>query len=396
MPSKPGAARSSARRFSAYRGLCALGLAAGLVGATPAAAQERERPAAALLLERLCANTLRPNEEDRLFGLISLTARATIKYEGGEFSPDLIDDAVQDGLGALTEACPLLAATDDSYRLGRAVELARDATIKRLQDAKAGYSFRQTEKASAADLSQELSAPEIDAWLDALPVRQRVLALLLYASGLTRQEMADAVGLPVPALAAASHRVKTDLLKFFRAEADRAPPFPKPPGPATGPGPRPGTGPAIEYREAGQALAALMAPGAAPPATVRVTGISSDVYAGWSLFATVSGLPAGRNLELAEPILIEPDGPGRRRMIVVALDEIADPHDRPRRFLLKAFAIDADKEGAGLHDSFHLGAAALDNPEALQTLRNPNLAAIEIARCLWHNYGTAGDPGLCR
>ena len=39
---------------------------------------------------------LRPNEEDRLFGLISVTVRATIKYEGG-VSPDLIDDAVQTG-----------------------------------------------------------------------------------------------------------------------------------------------------------------------------------------------------------------------------------------------------------------------------------------------------------
>ena len=51
-------------------------------------------------------------------------------------------------------------------RLGMAVELSRDATIRRLEDAKAGYSARQTEKATAADLSQELSAPEIDAWLD--------------------------------------------------------------------------------------------------------------------------------------------------------------------------------------------------------------------------------------
>ena len=83
-------------------------------------------------------------------------------------------------------------------------------------------------------------------------------------------------------------------------------------------------------------------------------------------------------------------------MIIVAHDEISDPHDASRRFLLKAYAIDADKEGAGLHDGFHLGAATLDNPEARLTLRNPNLAAIEIARCLWHDYGTGVDPGFCR
>lgn len=395
MPSKPGAAPFLARRFPPYRALgCAVALAAGLLGAAPAPAQERERPAAAMLLERLCANTLRPNEEDHLFGLISVTVRATIKYEGGVFSPDLIDDAVQDGLGAITQACRQIAATDDFHRLGRAVQLVRDATLKRMQGGKTGYSNSQTEKATAADLSEELSAPEIDAWLDGLPVRQRVLALLLYAAGLTQQEMADAVGLPVPALPAASHRVKTDLLKFFRAETDSAPP------PSTPRGPTPG--PAIRYREAGQGLAALLQPGAAPPAavrtptTVRITGISGDVYAGWSLLATVRGLPAERSLEIGEPILVEPDRPGHRRMIVVAAEEVSDPHDASRRFLLKAFAIDADKEGGGMHDSFHLSAATIDNAAARQTLRNPNLAAIEIARCLWHDYGTAGDPGFCR
>jgi DNA-directed RNA polymerase specialized sigma24 family protein len=369
-------------------------LAAGLLGAAPGEAQERGRPAAAILLERLCANTLRPNEEDRLFGLISVTVRATIKYEGGAFSPDLIDDAVQDGLGAISQACRQIAATDDFHRLGRAVQLVRDATLKRLRENKSGYSNRQTEKATAADLSEELSAPEIDAWLDGLPVRQRVLALLLYAAGLTQQEMADAVGLPVPALPAASNRVKGDLLKFFRAETDSTP------APSAAPGPA--SGPAIRYREAGQGLATLLQPGAASPAavrspvTVRITGISGDVYAGWSLLATVRGLPAERTLEIGEPILVEPDRPGHRRMIVVAAEEVSDPHDASRRFLLKAFAIDADKEGGGMHDGFHLSAATIDNAEARQTLRNPNLAAIEIARCLWHDYGTAADPGFCR
>jgi hypothetical protein len=361
---------------------CALALAGGLLA--PAQAQAQQRPAAAMLLDRLCADRLRPNEEDRLFGLISIAVRATIKYEGGVFSPDLIDDSIQDGLGALIEACPRIAATEDAYRLGKAVDLVRDATIERMQDAQADYSDKQTEKATAADLSEELSAPEIDAWLGALPARQRAIALLLYASGLTREEMADAVGLPPLALAAEFRGVKTDLLKFFREESVGPPPPAIPPAPA------------IEYREAGPTLAGLLTPGPARPAAARITGISSDVYAGWSLLATVSGLPADRSLDFDAPILIAPDGPGKRRMIVVALDEISDPHDADRRFLLKAFAIDGDKEGAALHDSFHLGAAAVDNPQAQQTLRNRSLAAIETARCLWYDYGTAGDPGLCR
>src|SRR5207248_10419184 len=102
----------------------------------------------------------------------------------------------QDALGAITAACPQLAAIDDAHRLGKAVELARDATLKRLQAAGSGYSERQVDKATAADLSEELSAQEIDAWLDGLPPKQRAIALLLYASHLTQREMAAAVGLP--------------------------------------------------------------------------------------------------------------------------------------------------------------------------------------------------------
>jgi len=378
------------RRFSA-RGrplFYALMLAGGLSSAAQA---QETRPTAAMLLDRLCAETLRHNEEDRLFGLISITVRATIKYEGGVFDPDLIDDSIQDALGAITEACPQIKAIDDAHRLGRAVELARDATIKRLQDGKAGYSDRQTEKATAADLSEELSAQEIDAWLDALPARQRALALFLYASGLSHQQMADAVGLSPAGLPAGFRGVKTDLLRFFRAESDGAP------GPASAPGP------AMQYRVGGLTLARLLKPAPPapnttdlqPPAKVRITGISSDIYAGWSLLATVTGLPPDTSLDLAEPILVEPDRPGRRRMIAVAAEEISDRQDNPRRFLLKAFAIDGDREGAALHDSFHL-VGALDNGAAQQTLRNRSLAAIEIARCLWHDYGTGPDPGLCR
>lgn len=381
MPSKPGAAPLWPRRvFAAGAAMFgALMLTIGL----PAAARAQQPPAA-LPLDRLCADALRPNEEDRLFGMISLTVRTTIKYEGGVFSPDLIDDSMQDGLGAMIEACPKIAAADAPQRLGMAVELIRDATVKRLQDNKAGYGDKQTLKATAADLSQELSAPEIDAWLNALPARDRAVALLLYTSGVTREEMAASVGLSPATLDIGYRSVKGDLLKFFREEWSSAPPPPIP------------SAPAMEYREAGQPLTGLLEAGPPSPMAVRVTGISRDIYAGWSLLATVTGLPADRSLDLDDPILLTPDQAGRKRMIAVGLAEIGDPHDQPRRFLVKAYAIDADAEGAGLHDAFRLGVGAVDNAEARRTLSNPNLAAIEIARCLWHDYGTAGDPGLCR
>lgn len=390
------------------RGACMIALlGAALVvalAAAPAPAREpRPRPLAAVLLERLCAQNLRPNEEDRLFGLISLAVRTTIKYEGAVFDPDLIDDSMQDALAAITASCRELAALGDAYRLGRAVELARDATLRRLRDGEAAYSDAQVDNATAADLSEELSAPEIDAWLDALPPRRRALALLLYTPRPGEGAMAAAVGLQPAALAQGFRAAKTDLLRFFRAEAD---------GDATvgGDAPPPRR-PALEFRIAGPTLAGLLnpvppaaaavaaSPAPEPPAAspkIRITGISSDFYAGWSLLATVSFLPSGQSLDIPQPILLEPDRPGHKRMIVVAADEVSDPHDTPRRFLLKAYAIDADKEGAGLADGFHLAAATIDNRAALHTLANRSLAAIEVARCLWHDYETAADPGLCR
>ncbi len=412
MSSTLGREHCTARRFWAGgkrrfpMALASVALAGGLLGGAPAPAQEA-RPDAAMLLDRLCADTLRHNEEDRLFALISITVRTTIKYTGGIFDPDLIDDAIQDSLAAITAACPQIKAIDDPHRLGRAVELARDATIKRMQDPSTDYNPRQIDKASAADLSEELSAQEIDAWLDALPPRRRAMALLLYTAGLSHAEMADAVGMAPSGLAAGFREAKTDLLTFFRAESDGAA--------------APAPGPAMQYRVAGQNLAGLLqppparpepdkaeanapeakaddtrAPGPKPPGAVRITAISSDLYAGWSLLATVTGLAPGRGLDIADPILVEPDRTGHRRMIVTAADEISDPKDDKRRFLLKAFAIDGDREGATLRDSFHLGAAAVDNPQARETLHNPRLAAIEIARCLWHDYGTGPDPGMCR
>jgi len=396
MPSTLAAAsRSRTRRTLSITRWSALALAAGL--ALPAQAQFR--PPAAVLFDRLCAETMRPNEEDRLYGLISLTVRTTIKYQGGVFSPDLIDDAVQDGLGAMINACPQIAKTADAERLGMVVGLIRDATVRRMQDKDADYNDEQTAKASAADLSQELSSPEIDAWLDALPARQRALALSLYASDATHDQIAAAVGLPPAGLAAAQQGVKGDLLNFYRADWSAAPP---PPIPAD---------PAIEYSEAGRQFAALLvpaalvpaalAPGTAPAAaaartTVRISGISRDIYAGWSLLATVTGLPADRSIALDAPVLLDPDKPDHRRMIAVALDEMSDPHDATRRFLVKAYAIDGDKEGAGLDDGFHLAAGRLDNTAAIQTLHNRALASIEVSRCLSFDYGTEIDPGNCR
>jgi hypothetical protein len=146
-----------------------------------AAPQAAERPAAAMLLDRLCSQTMRANEEDRLYGLIGLTVRTQIKYQSGVCSPDFIDDAAQDGLGAMIEACAKIAATPDNRRLGMVVQLISDATTARMQDPKSDYSDAETEKATAADLSKELSLQEIGAWLDALPARQCALALFLYS-----------------------------------------------------------------------------------------------------------------------------------------------------------------------------------------------------------------------
>jgi hypothetical protein len=267
--------------------------------------------------------------------------------------------------------------------------------LVRLHDRNADYSDRNVEKATAADLSEELSAPEIDAWLNGLPPRQRTLALFLYASHLSEQQMADAVRLAPTALAEGFKEAKTGLLRFFRAEPDAVPVAADPPAPM---------GRAMAYSLAGQSLAELLNPPPKPPAprpalpaaAVHITGISADFYAGWSLLATVTGLPPDQALDISEPILVTPDQPEHRRMIVVAAAEISDPHDKPRRFLLKAYAIDAAQEGASVNDTFHLASAAIDNPEAQLTLHNRTLAAIEVARCLWHDYGTAGDPGMCR
>jgi len=133
----------------------------------------------------------------------------------------------------------------------------------------------------------------------------------------------------------------------------------------------------------------------APAAQLRISGISPDIYSGWSLLATATGLPPEQTLEIREPFLLEPDLPNHKRMIVTAAAEISNPGDNPRRFLLKAFAIDAEREGTGLRGGFHLGAPRIDNPQALATLRNGSLSSIEMARCLWYDYGAA-DPGLCR
>ena len=393
MPSVFGAAVRKSRRFGLLvkASFCGLATILGPVAAPEAA----ERPPAALLLDRLCSATMRANEEDRLYGLISLTVRTQIKYQSGVFSPDLVDDAVQDGLGAMIEACPKIAATPDSQRLGMVVQLISDATTARMQDPTHDYSDAETEKATAADLSEELSLQEIDAWLDALPVRQRALALFLYSSEVKPAEIATAVGLPPGGLDGQMTGVKTDLLHFYRADWSVTPP-PIPP-PASGAA-------AIEYHIAGQDLGALLKspamleakPDTKSEAGARITGISSNIFAGWSLLASVTGLPADRSLDVKAPILLEPDAPGHRRTIAVAAEEITDPHAAVRRFLLKAYAIDGDKEGSGLRDTFHIATTPMAlSPAVEQTLNNRTLAGVEIARCLWHDFNTAEDPGYC-
>ena len=67
MPSTSAVARRSSRYGRQL--LCA----ALLVGWNGVAQAQETRPPAAVLLDRLCAETLRPNEEDRLFGVISIT-----------------------------------------------------------------------------------------------------------------------------------------------------------------------------------------------------------------------------------------------------------------------------------------------------------------------------------
>jgi hypothetical protein len=83
-------------------------------------------------------------------------------------------------------------------------------------------------------------------------------------------------------------------------------------------------------------------------------------------------------------------------MIVVGVAEITASELPVRRFLLKAYAIDGDSGGVGFSDTLHISAEHVDNQQALLTLHNPELSNIEIARCLWHDYGAMPDPGLCR
>ena len=410
-------------RFSAWRRLM-LTVSLGVAVASSVAIGKAEAqigPQAVGLLDRLCAQTLRTNEEDRLYGMISLAVRATIRYRGGAFRPDVIDDAVQDSLDAMIDDCVELTDADASKRLNMAVEMISDATTKVLVDFKAAqasgdkdnpYARRPADNLTAADLSEELSSQEIDQWLESLPPRQRALTLFLYASDVTPKEISTAVGEPPGALARELGASKSDLLHIFNEEWVE---------------PVAGTraAPAMSYRETGEGLATLMkgmgtpprspTPPAATPAadeespaaapaertndgalpSLRVTGISDDLYAGWSLLATARNLPPGQRIAITQPFLLEPDNAGVKRMLVTNIVEIGDPNAATRRFLLKAYAIDAESDAAGLRESFHVG-APLSNEEAEKTLANPHLSSIEVARCLWHDFGTGQDPGLCR
>jgi DNA-directed RNA polymerase specialized sigma24 family protein len=371
---------------------------------------------AAVLLGHLCDDTLRHNEEDRLYGLISFTVRATLSYDKRKFTAAEIDDTVQDGLDALLKACPRIEATDRAHRLGLVIETVQRLALQRIEERRhpasradrfaAGEGAPQTREErrlarraakplgapSAADLSQELTSAEIDAWLDGLPPMQRALALFQYASDVTPQDEATALGIAPGVLRKDSTAAKNNLMTFFHEDEDAAP--------NTAPSPP------IQYREAGTTVAKLLevnanaagAPGTpAPPGpTLRITGISADLLAGWSLLAVATGLPPDKGLDITAPIVMATgEGDKQRRVLVVAADEITRADAPVRRYLLKAYALDGDGQGVGFHDVLHLVPAGI-GPEAEKSLHAPGLANIEIARCLWHDFGTGPDPGLCR
>jgi len=402
---------------------------AAAIGAGGNAARAQIGPQSIDIIDRLCTQTLRTNEEDRLYGMISLTVRGTISYRGGALQRNVIDDAVQNALDALLSDCANLKAADPSKRVDMAIGVVSDATTKVLNgaavarkshDKDSPYAKNADGKVTAADLSQELSSQEIDQWLDSMPPRERALSLFLYASKVTPNEVAAAVGENPGAIAHQLGASKADLMHIYDENWEE---------PLSGPKAEP----AMKYTMSGEGFAAVMtatekpaspsppaapAPDAtasadgAPPAMVpaaatsiapprgglgslKVTGISDMIYSGWSLLATAQGLPRGQHIAVTQPFLLEPDSPGIKRMLVTDIAEIGSPDAETRRFLLKAYAIDADKDGAGLHDGFHVG-SPLDNADAKKTLANPNLTSIEVTRCLWHDFGTGPDPGLCR
>jgi DNA-directed RNA polymerase specialized sigma24 family protein len=400
--------------------------------ATPAtppagtAAQELDSEpwSAAVLLGRLCSDTLRHNEEDRLDGLVSFTVRATLSYDKQKFTASEIDDTVQDGIDALIKACPRIEATNRAYRLGFVIDTIQNLALQRMEAHKhpasraarlaagdappalppqSAQDRRLARRAAkplgppnAADLSQELTSAEIDAWLDGLPPMQRALALFQYASDVTPPEEEAALGIAPTVLRKDATAAKNNLMSFFDEDEEGAPnAAPSPP---------------IQYREAGTQVAKLLevsAPAAGPPTpsdpsappgpTLTITGISADLDAGWSLLAIATGLPPDKGLDIVAPVMLAVgEGDKERRVLVVAADEITKPDAPIRRYLLKAYAIDGDGQGVGFHDALRLVPGGINNAGAEKTLRVPGLANIEIARCLWHDYGTGPDPGLCR
>jgi DNA-directed RNA polymerase specialized sigma24 family protein len=344
----------------------------------------------------------------------------------------VVDDAVQNSLDALLHECTALKAAAPAKRLDLAVNvisdsttkvLARAAEAKRTRDKDSAYLRKPGGKVTAADLSEELSSQEIDQWLESMPPRERALSLFLYASNVTPRDIAEAVGEKPAGLSRRLDAGRANLMRIFDENWQE-------PAPAST-----RSGPAMQFSESGGGFAALMkttappeaAPSAAPapagssptgnaPAAdaapaireaatppsagsglgaLKVTGISDVIYSGWSLLATARDLPRGQRVSVTQPFLLEPDSPRVKRMLVTDIAEIGDPSADTRRFLLKAYAIDADRDAAGVRDGFHLG-APLTNDEARKTLANPTLSSIEVARCLWHDFGTGPEPGLCR
>jgi hypothetical protein len=80
---------------------------------------------------------LRVNEEDRLYGMISLSVRATISYRGGQFQRNMIDDAVQNSLDEPLTACSNLTAADAAKPVDVAIDVISDTSKRTRRRARA-------------------------------------------------------------------------------------------------------------------------------------------------------------------------------------------------------------------------------------------------------------------
>ncbi len=310
----------------------------------PFEARQRHRPRRPAFAHKSCATT---EEDSALYGLISLTSSALppLASDAAKFRADQLDDYVQDALDKVSKDCPRIVTLNPARRLsGAVIADIRNAALRRLEESKhpvqsaAASPLDRIEaaelkeerklqrrasgplgKATAADLSQELTSWEIDAWLDGLPPLQRTMALFEYASDVTPKDVAEALGVTEPTLKRDALGARARLLSYIHEDDDNAlaPSSRKP----------------MEYRIAGMPIGGLMQPLPAPGVprpSLRITGISTDLYAGWSLLATVVGLPSDKGLDLAGPMMVATDGTGERRMIVTAVASSKSPNPTTR------------------------------------------------------------------